>query len=337
MPIYVGFTQKRRTIRLLNAGETQYLLCPPADIEMAANLSDITNLRNVALFWEQIKGPTVPLASEDTIGTSFPFADTDDKTFRFYVDKDTNREQYKDVDIFYTPTSIMPARAQHTELLHQSMTVPNLAQQPGFITPPADGTFNTNVDIQPAQIISFDPVTEEAGLFKSIKFEILTDAGFVVDPEDIYASYDYAAGEFIYSIPLPNGIYRFRFYYRSGALGGQVFTSPLIVCNSTASPDDAYAIDSVHNIGHGQSHELVSIKHFTFLRQVVTASHEFSGFNAGLIGANGNIARPGEAPAITLNLTPTFKELLDSQSLYNIGVGYLETLTRLDPSNIGSN
>ena len=126
MPIYVGYSQKRRTVRLLSAGRTQYLLCPPSDIDLGAIVSDTTNLRNHELKWEQIKGPTVPLASENTLGTSFPFADTEDKTFRFYLDPDTNKEQYKDVDIFYTPTSIFPKKVENSELLFQSMTTQEL-------------------------------------------------------------------------------------------------------------------------------------------------------------------------------------------------------------------
>ena len=335
MPIYVGFTQKRRTIRLLNAGKTQYLLCPPADIEMAAELSDDSNLRNIALTWEQIKGPPVTLASENTLGTSFPFADTQDKTFRFWVDKDTNRAQYKDVDIFYTPTSVMPNRAMGSKLFEESMTIPNNIQTPGFVLPAATGIFDTNVDIQPAQIVSFDPVAPDLVRFKSVKFEILTDAGFVVDPEDIYATYHYAAGEYVYSIPLPNGVYRFRFYYDMGGLDYTVFTSPYIVCNSTSRAEDARAIDEIFPTANRHTYELTSLLRFTFIRQTVISNHQQC-FNAGVIGANGNIARPGDDPAPILNLTPTFEELLDALSLYNIGMGSLVTLTRLDPSNIGS-
>jgi hypothetical protein len=301
---------------------------------MAAELNDDSNLRNITLTWEQIKGPPVTLASENTLGTSFPFADTDDKTFRFWVDKNTNRAQYKDVNIFYTPTSIMPNRAMGSALFEESMTIPNSAQTPGFVLPAATGIFDTNVDIQPAQIVSFDPVPDLVR-FKSVKFEILTDAGFVVNPEDIYATYYYAASEYVYSIPLPNGVYRFRFYYDMGGLDYTVFTSPYIVSNSTSTAEDAWAIDDILPIANRHTYELTSLLRFTFIRQAVTTNHQ-QRFNAGIIGANGNIARPGDTPAPVLNLTPTFKELLDALSLYNIGMGSLLTLTRLDPSSIGS-
>lgn len=340
MPIYVGYSQKRRTVRITSAGKTQYLLCPPADIDLGAYLNDTSNLRNHTILWEQIKGTPVTLASEDTLGTSFPHSDTEDKTFRFWLDKGTNREQYKDVDIYYTPTSVVPKRSQNHELLYKSMTTPNLVQEPTFILPPAQGVFDSNVDTIPATKVTFDEVALLELLQSSIKFEILTDANYVVDPQDVYATYE--AGEFAYALNLPNGVYKFRFYYDLGGVHSHVVTSPLVVCNSLADPEDAWAIDDVHNISHGLSRDLSNFVRYSIKRLPITDDNFFAwGCQAGLVNTNNQIISVGEEPVVT-QLTPRtigpdqYPDLLDINSIYNGVTHHLVDLTRLDPSNIGS-
>lgn len=345
MPIYVGYSQKRRTVRLLSAGGSQYLLCPPTDIELAADISDLTNVRNHTFLWEQISGPAVILASTDTPGTSFPFADTQDKVFRFYIDPGTNREQYKDVNVFYTPTSV------HSQLVvssadpfQKSMTTPNLTQQAVYLLAQPSGLVDANVLVTPATTVSFDPVDYLGLLIKTVKLEILTDAGYVIDPEDVYATYDYAFGTFKYEYDLPNGVYRFRFHYDLGTVDPTVVTSPLVICNTTASAEDAWAVDDVITYSNvGLTPTLSGLVRFTITREAAQSDFDGPvGLGGGLLNAQGGFYDPAIDPPPILQLTPRLIEapeypaLLDSNSWEVIQTGLLSGVVRLDPSNIGN-
>lgn len=344
MPIYVGYSQKRRTVRLLSAGGTQYLLCPPTDIEMTADVSDLTNTRNHTFLWEQIAGPAVILASTDTISTSFPFSDTTDKTFRFYIDPGTNREQYKDIDIFYTPTSVHgQVVTSKSDPFYKSMTTPNIAQIDTFILEEPAGVTNSNLLITPATAVTFDPVSLIELLHSSVKLEILTDPGYVVNPEVIYGTYDYAAGELVYVYDLPNGVYRFRFHYDLGTVKPTVVTSPLVICASTNISDDAWGIDSVadYQIVKTTPHFL-GLTRFTIARQIVDEEYPMPGVSAGLLNASGGFYNPAIDPPPVTILTPRliqapeFPELDEEFPLTPIVDSVLSGVIRLDPSNIGN-
>lgn len=343
MPIYVGYTQKRRTVRLLTAGSAQFLLCPPSDIELAAYVSDITNTRNHTFLWTQIKGPTVTLASTDTLGTSFPFLDSDDKTFRFFVDPGTNREQYKDVDVFYTPTSVLEQKAAgFSKPFQKSMTTPNVSQVGTFLLGDIAGVVNSNVMVIPATAVTFDEQSLNY-LNNTIKVEILTDAGYVVNPEDLYETHTEL--EIPLEFPLPNGVYRFRFHYDFGTLEPSQMTSPLIICNSTVSEDDAWGIDDVYE-GRGlQSVSALSnMVRFSIKRFGVDEAYTLggSGIKSGLTNVDGSFYNPVlDPPPITITIPRLvdyveFPELLDDNSMYTVNTGLLDSFVRLDPSNIGS-
>ena len=135
MPIYVGYTQKRRTVKLLSAGNNQIFLCDAGNIELKAVLNDVTNIRNYTFEWNQLTGPDAQLIYVDELTSLFPFSDTVDKKFRFYIDKDTPQEQFADVDIFYTPTSIQnPTVFNQISNSGFSFTVPNSEEELSFST-----------------------------------------------------------------------------------------------------------------------------------------------------------------------------------------------------------
>jgi len=93
-------------IQLLSASDIVTAFCPVGDIILTADVSDEDLLDGHTLLWEQVAGTAVTLLNPASLVTSFPFGDTVDKTFRFYIDKGLPGEQYKDVYVYYTPTTV---------------------------------------------------------------------------------------------------------------------------------------------------------------------------------------------------------------------------------------
>lgn len=230
MPIFVGYTQKRRTIRIVTAGETQFLLCPDTDIFLTAQITDLTNLKNHTLKWVQTKGPPVILSADDQLTVSFPFADTEDKEFRFYLDYGTNKEQYKDVQLYYTPTTNAGPSVKSTNQDTWEATMPNLVRTSSFIIPDPTEEVQGDVRVGPAIRYTFDLTTLSGLVGNQDGMDIFSDENYVTNPSTLYASY--SAQDFPTSLVLPNGVYIVRVYYLVGGNRIQV-DSPLLVSQSS--------------------------------------------------------------------------------------------------------
>ena len=76
MPIYVGYTQKRRTVALLGAGKNQLFLCSPdVPINLTATLNDYTNIRNYT--FDAVAGDGGEEATAEQIEITAAYEDLD--------------------------------------------------------------------------------------------------------------------------------------------------------------------------------------------------------------------------------------------------------------------
>ncbi len=109
MPFQIAFSVKKTelpTVLLLSAGEDQTIICGGTTIFLEATVDDPGNLPGHTLLWEQLEGATVVLSTPNQLTTNYPFTETSDKIFRFWIDKCTAAEQFRDVRIWHTPTSL---------------------------------------------------------------------------------------------------------------------------------------------------------------------------------------------------------------------------------------
>ncbi len=326
MPIYVGYTQKRRTINVVTAGGDQFLLCPPGQITIKAELNDETNLRNLTRRWVQTKGIDVVLADPEALETTFPFATTEDKTFRYVLDEGTSRERYKELNIFYTPTSIANESNAKGIRNTTTYTVPNLTSQPTLLTPPLDGSFNADVPGIDGTRYQWDPVSVGGWVGNEVKLEILSDPNYVVDPEVVYATY--LPDDYPYDLRLPNGVYKFRYYYSFPGGIIKYVDSPLIVSNSFT--EDKYRIiHDVYGPNLSQS-RLNELKRVSIARQAI--SHEELLLDSVVVGFSQNIVRFTPVRVDYIN----YPILNDEYKIVHTTQSALSNVTRLDPSNIGN-
>lgn len=107
MPQILMLSQRvLNSVALLSAGENQSAICNPVVYLEATVQGD---LAGHATHWEQISGsPTVTLEIVDETHAYYlvPGAPGTDKVFRFYIDKGSVQEQYRDVTVWTTPTSV---------------------------------------------------------------------------------------------------------------------------------------------------------------------------------------------------------------------------------------
>lgn len=109
MPFQISFSIRRAelpTVQLLSAGDDQTVICGATTIFLEATVDDPGNLPGHTLLWEQLEGATVILSTPNQLTTNYPFTETSDKIFRFWIDKGQPAEQYADVRIWHTPTSL---------------------------------------------------------------------------------------------------------------------------------------------------------------------------------------------------------------------------------------
>ena len=105
MPFQVSYSSKTQilsAVRLLSAGSDQIQICVNLIFLHAEIVGDLAGHR---LQWVQIGGSGVTINDADKVDAWFTDDNNSDKTFRFYLDRNTPFEQYKDVTIFRTPTS----------------------------------------------------------------------------------------------------------------------------------------------------------------------------------------------------------------------------------------
>lgn len=106
MPFQVSYSNRPRIfqqVELVTAGEDQLHICTPT-----IYLEGIVNgdLLGHTIEWEQIDGTLVTLVNANTLTPHFDFEDSTDKVFRLYIDRGTPYEQFDDVKIWKTPTSL---------------------------------------------------------------------------------------------------------------------------------------------------------------------------------------------------------------------------------------
>lgn len=327
MPIYVGYTQKRRRVKLLTAGDTLYFLCPPGDITLEATVSDTTNLRNHILLWEQTKGPDVIFSATDQLSTTFPFADTDDKEFRFYLDKGTPQEQMKDLEVFYTPTSTFKrngASANAASVI--SALIPNLQIVGGIIFPEPDGTVNDDLNLLPGTDYTFDQSTVAGMEADTIyKMELLSSDVYTKYPNDVISTY--YKGNLPTELTLPRGVYKLKAYF--DLLGYKTeAVSPLIVSNP-------YPVEGKRGI---QDLIVPGGVTGTFSGLVRTSISRLSvdSTTIGLVSlATGNNLATDRFTFLLLS--PTNRpELLSEYSTLSGATGSFLSVTRSNPSQIGN-
>jgi len=105
MPFQVSYSAKATPVGLItffSAGEDQPAVCD-GNVTMTAIV--IGDLSGHTVLWEQLTGPAVTWTSpQDQLQVTYTVATFEDRSFRFYIDKDTGSEQSDDINIFGTPT-----------------------------------------------------------------------------------------------------------------------------------------------------------------------------------------------------------------------------------------
>lgn len=101
--IFSTYQQPQGIITFFTAGEDQIITCATNVTLEATVLGDITGH---TFLWEQLTGDPVNwLTPQDQFVVQFEQINTDDKSFRFWIDKGTPFEQFDDVWTYNTPIS----------------------------------------------------------------------------------------------------------------------------------------------------------------------------------------------------------------------------------------
>lgn len=107
--VRIDVYRKRATIDLVSAGDEQVVTCAPIVYLEATVIGDISGH---TFEWVQMTGtPTVTLIAGGTPLQAYYIVGANvggDKIFRFYIDRDTQIEQYADVVIRTTPSTSVP-------------------------------------------------------------------------------------------------------------------------------------------------------------------------------------------------------------------------------------
>jgi hypothetical protein len=105
MPFQVSYSAKATPVGLItffSAGEDQPAVCD-GNVTMTAII--VGDLTGHTVLWEQLTGPAVTWTSPlNQLQVTYTVATFEDRSFRFYIDKDTAQEQSDDINIFGTPT-----------------------------------------------------------------------------------------------------------------------------------------------------------------------------------------------------------------------------------------
>ena len=328
MPLYVGYTQKRRKVKLLTAGDDIFKLLKSSvgeiggQVDLQAIINDYTNTRNHTLTWEQLIGEVVILTSYDTFETSYIITELSDKTFRFYLDKGTNKEQYKDIDIFYTPTSrlsISPGSKGRS--LYSHVTALNLEIQGEVIKLPENNVGRTVV---------FDPVASNA-----ISLKLIGAIGeFTYNPTTVISEYLASEVNLPTSMFLAYGSYLIEVTYLINGVT-KSFRSPLFfIFNSAGDPTPELTLISNFVTGgsnFGKNYNINKTIYSSFPENLVSELVTHSG---GSKGRNYNISK------ITYSsLSPSAaSELVSTLSISSSGGsnGRNYNIVRIDNSNVGA-
>lgn len=99
-------------VTLITAGDDQQIACESVVI-LTAVVDIPGNLPGHSLEWEQTAGNAVALSCTDCLSTTYSTADQTDKVFRFWLDRNKPYEQYDDVSVTHTPSSVAPTSSQN--------------------------------------------------------------------------------------------------------------------------------------------------------------------------------------------------------------------------------
>lgn len=336
MPLYVGYTQKRRKVKLYTAGETVYLLIKNVGgtFDLQALVNDETNLRNYELLWEQLTGEPVILSSVNTLSTSFQILEKSDKLFRFSLDLGTNREQVEEVTVYFTPTS------EH-EFFGGTRNYPNRNEQTkynqsfgnGYTLPEHSGVFNPQVAVVSGLGIKIEqPKGGLAG--KVINTRLYGAPGrWTHNPTDIIydiPSYDGTATEFF---GVEWGSYIVELTYDLGTHNEVKYRSDAIFAKPGQVGSEGFTASAVDDLfsmpAGGTKNKLTDI-----LRFINSSNNSESNYV---------IQKPGDVVAKLLEVKKFTNQKIDnleSDYIFSSNGGVIPKLlvfTRLDPSSIGSN
>jgi hypothetical protein len=334
MPLYVGYTQKRRRVKLLTAGESVYLLIKTVGgtYDLKAVINDTTNLRNYELLWEQLTGEPVILSSTNTLSTSFQILEKTDKLFRFSLDLGTNQEQSEEITVYFTPTSEHQFYGGVRSTINQdSQTKPSQIFGSGYTLPEHSGEFNTEVVV-------------ESGLGIIISLPSSNLEGKVINTRLYGAPSQWTNNptEVIYDIPSEDGSIEKFFGVEWGSYVVEVTydlgTHNPLKYRSTvihAEPDqvgtagfEARAVDDMFSMpGGGMSNKFIEIKKFTSSTRDAETLFSLSG--------------GGTSNKLLSFIKYKAKMLEDLESSFEIFGGMPNTkifnIIRLNPSSIGGN
>lgn len=90
---------------LLTAGDVLNVACGTT-VTLTGVVDKPENLPGHTIEWVQLDGVPVTLSDPNSLITSYAFTERSDKLFRLFIDRGTPEEQFKDVFVFHTPTSV---------------------------------------------------------------------------------------------------------------------------------------------------------------------------------------------------------------------------------------
>lgn len=143
--IFISTKSRRSNLTILNVEGEQTVVCAPI-IYLTVNA--VGDLTNVPTEWVQISGtPSVDIEVVDELNAYYMVDGNvgSDKVFRFYINRNTQIEQYVDITIRTTPASLM-GFIEHG-------VIANTTTHPLLLTTP----FNIQGDI-PMDIIPFNSI-----------------------------------------------------------------------------------------------------------------------------------------------------------------------------------
>lgn len=334
MPLYSGFTQKRRRILLITAGKDTFRLTNVLGntVNIEAILNDTTNLENVKIEWEQTAGQPVVLSSLDTLSTSYVDGDNSDKTFTIYLDRGTNREQKKDITFYKTPTSTSKAvNGVVSKTSFVSQTIPNLRFETGTTIPPVQGVFIESVNILSGYGISFDPtsIPDLAGNATKIRLWGAVGVKSYVHPQ-LIAEEVAVDGVIPTFFIVPEGSYSVEIEYKRGSTrtyrSPTIFMEPVEIAVKTVGTDDVMHVNKSGVVGRAYN-----LKRFFFSKQIEETAYTVKG---GVSGKTYNLVR-----FKNVKLNDENNPLAEDSKIFANKSGTslkLSNLVRLNPSNIGS-
>lgn len=150
MPFQVSYSSKKSElpeVTLLSAGADQLILCGVSTIFLEATVDNPANLVGHTLEWEQLTGPPATTTTPNQLTTSYPFSDTVDKVWRFYIDRGTPAEQFADTNVFHTPTSVIQRYGAADGLYrpHREASAQDPVPSASILAPPPSGDHDPDV------------------------------------------------------------------------------------------------------------------------------------------------------------------------------------------------